>query len=223
MANTKEEAEVMRTDALIQRLSSEAGQAPTTSHAAMPFGRALGLGLALALVAALLVVIGLSEIRTDLPAILPTWVFQFKVVAMVSIILGGISLVRAAGIPGAPVRPVRALLPGILFLLAGLLLDRTGFPLLGVQQFSAARCVAVIVAASLPGLALILAGLRRGIPTRLSSAGAVAGILAGSLAALVYTVACVNDGTAFVAIWYVVAISITAAAGAIAGRHALAW
>ncbi|MHC6224995.1 NrsF family protein [Pseudomonas sp. X10] len=223
MARVNKEKEIMRTDELIHQLSAQAGQTAIKNHAVMPFDRALGLSLMLSLVGALLVVIGLSGVRPDLFAMLTTWVFQFKVVAMALLVWGGIILVRACGIPGVAVRPVRALLPGVLFLLAGVIFDRSGFPLLGERQFSAPLCVGVIVAAALPGLIFILAGLRRGIPTRLSSAGAISGILSGSLAAMVYTIACVNDGPLFVAIWYVAAISISAGVGAVAGRYALAW
>ena len=222
MARANEEKEIMRTDELIHRLSGQAGQ-PAMKTKAMPFGRALGWGLMLSLIAACAVVLGLSGVRPDLSDMLTTWVFQFKVAAMVLLAWGGIRLVRAAGMPGASLRPVRALLPGVLFLLVGVIVDRTGFPLLGPRPFSALLCVGVIVAAALPGLAFILAALRRGIPTRLSAAGAVAGALSGSLAALVYTIACLNDGPTFVAVWYVVAILITAGAGAIAGRYTLAW
>lgn len=189
----------------------------------MPFGRVLGICLALSLAAALLVVIGLSGLRPDLSAMLTAWVFQFKVATMALLACGGVILVRAAGTPGVATRPVLALLPGIVLLLAGMLFDRSGLPLLGARPLSAPRCVGVIVVASLPALLIIMAGLRRGIPTRLACAGAISGILAGSLAALAYTVACVNDGALFVAIWYAVAISITTAIGAVVGRYALAW
>lgn len=223
MARESEEKEIMRTDALIQQLSGQAGQHARTGHAAMPFDRALGWGLVLSLMAAIGVVLGLSGVRAALSAMLTTWVFYFKVVAMGLIVWGGIRLVRAAGMPGAAFRPVRALLPGLLLLLAGVVFDRTGFPLLGQRALSPALCVGVIVAAALPALAIILAAVRRGIPTRLSAAGTACGVLAGSLGALVYTVACLNDGPAFVAVWYGVAILIVAGAGAVAGRYALAW
>lgn len=212
--------EVVRTDELIHRLSSQAG---IKDHVATPFGWALGVSLTLSLAAALLVVIGLSGVRPDLPVMLTKWVFQLKVAAMALLACGSLILVRASGVPGVAVRPVLALLPGVLLLLAGVLFDRSGFPMLGERQLSAPLCVGVIVAASLPGLMIIMAGLRRGIPTRLASAGAVSGILSGSLAALAYTIACVNDGPLFVAIWYVVAISITTAIGAVSGRYVLAW
>jgi hypothetical protein len=65
--------------------------------------------------------------------------------------------------------------------------------------------------------------LRRATPTRLSYAGGVAGLLAGSIGALAYTLACINDGTVFVSIWYSLAILLTSVIGALLGRRALAW
>lgn len=216
----KGDNEAIRTDDLIHLLSSQAGM---NGHAAKPFGSTVWVSLALSIAAALLVVICVSGLRPNLPTMLTAWAFQFKVAAMTMLAGGGVILVRAAGTPGEAIRPILALLPGLLFLLAGALFDRSGFPALGVRQLSAPVCVGVIVAAALPGLIIILAGLRRGIPTRLASAGAISGVLSGSLAALAYTVACVNDGALFVAIWYVIAISITTLIGAFAGRYALAW
>jgi hypothetical protein len=216
----KRDNEVMRTDELIHRLSIQAGM---KAHAAMPFGRTVWVSLTLSIAAALLVVIGVSGLRPDLSAVLTAWPFQFKAAAMTLLAGGGVILVYAAGTPGMVRSPLLALLPGVLFLLAGALFDLSGIPPLGVRQLSAPVCVGVIVAASLPGLIIILAGLRRGTPTRLAFAGATSGVLSGSLAALAYTVACVNDGALFVAIWYVVAITITTAIGAFTGRYALAW
>jgi hypothetical protein len=46
---------------------------------------------------------------------------------------------------------------------------------------------------------------------------------AGALGATAYTIACVNDGRMFVAIWYPVAILIVASVGAAIGRRVLAW
>ena len=216
----RSDEEIMRTDELIHRLSNEAGM---KDDVAMPFGRALGLSVMLSLAASLLVVVSVSGLRPDLSATLTAWMFQYKVVAMALLACGGVILARAAGTPGVAIRPVLTLLPGILFLLAGVFLDRSDFPLMGARQLSALRCVGIIVAASVPGLIIIMAGLRSGIPTRLACAGTISGILSGSLAALAYTIACINDGALFVAIWYLAAIFITTAIGAVAGRYALAW
>ena len=48
-------------------------------------------------------------------------------------------------------------------------------------------------------------------------------MLSAAVGALAYTLACRNDGTAFVAIWYALACAIMAAIGAIVGRRVLRW
>lgn len=211
-----------RTDRLIHSLAREAGLA-RSDRSPRVFGRWLALGVALTLITALMLVAGLSEVRADLARIVTTWTFQFKIVAMALLAGAGVVLVRSAGVPGATLRSLWALAPGVLFVLAGVVGDDSGFPIGGRRPASVLVCVGIIVTAALPGLCFLLACLRRGIPTRLSYSGAVAGLLSGSLAALAYTIACTNDGAMFVALWYVAGILLTAGIGAVAGRYVLAW
>lgn len=206
------------TDDLIRALGSEAGRSRPGS-----FWLALPAGSVLALLAAFAVVFLVIGPRADLEAIATTWTFLFKVVAMVLLALAGIREVRAAAIPGSASRPLAALLPAILFLTAGALLDRSGFPLLGARALSVPYCVGAILLASLPALTVIFAAVKSGIPTRPARAGAMAGLLAGALGALAYTVACVNDGAGFVALWYSLAVGLVAALGAVVGRRILSW
>lgn len=208
------------TDALIEQLSAYAG---SRAGAAMPWGRALLLGLLAALAAALLVVMAVPGLRPDLAQVVAQGQFYFKVAAMVLLALGSIQLLRAAGTPGLALRPLLALGPAGLFLLIGVTADGSGFSLLGARTVSVPICVGSIVLASLPGIVFLLMGLRRGIPTRLTSAGAAAGLLSGALGALAYTLACVNDGAAFVTVWYLTAVSIATGIGALLGRWTLRW
>ncbi|QFR33787.1 NrsF family protein [Ancylobacter sp. TS-1] len=209
------------TDDLVRRLAQEAGRS-----GARPLSSTLVIAaVAVAAVpVSLAVVLTLLGARTDLPAILGSWIFLFKVAAMLLLAGGGLLLVRAATIPGSVPKPALALAPALLFLVASALADRSGLPLAGARPpFSVFVCVGSIVMASLPALALVLVGMRRGIPTRLRRAGFFAGLLAGAVGALAYTVACVNDGAAFVALWYLVAVVLVAGLGAAAGPRALAW
>jgi hypothetical protein len=48
-------------------------------------------------------------------------------------------------------------------------------------------------------------------------------MLSASVGALAYTLACRNDGTAFVAIWYAAAYAIMAAVGAMMAHRVLRW
>jgi hypothetical protein len=65
--------------------------------------------------------------------------------------------------------------------------------------------------------------LRRGAATRPMLTGAVAGLIAGGIAATFYASHCVDDSPLFVATWYVIAIAFVALVGAIAGRWVLRW
>ncbi|MGR3363098.1 MAG: NrsF family protein, partial [Maritimibacter harenae] len=72
-------------------------------------------------------------------------------------------------------------------------------------------------------LAIMIAALRKGAPTRPVLTGAMAGVVAGGVAAMFYAAHCTDDSPLFVAAWYSIAIGILASLGALAGRYALRW
>jgi hypothetical protein len=74
-------------------------------------------------------------------------------------------------------------------------------------------CPWLLMLVSLPALLALLWALRGLAPTDLSSAGTAAGILAGSLGAVGYALACPENSTAFVAVWYTLGIGLTALIG----------
>ena len=84
-------------------------------------------------------------------------------------------------------------------------------------------CTFSISALSLPVLAALLWGLRHLAPTRPSLTGAVAGVLAGSLAASIYSLHCPETSFTFFAIWYVAGMALTTALGAALGSRWLRW
>ena len=53
--------------------------------------------------------------------------------------------------------------------------------------------------------------------------GFAAGIFAGAIGALGYSLACPEASMAFVAVWYTLGIALTGAAGALVGPWALRW
>jgi len=209
------------TDDLVRRLAREAG---CSGSSRLSPAVAFPVIAIVAIPASLAVVLALVGLRPDLPAVLGSWIFLFKATAMLLLAGGGLFLVRAAATPGMAPKPALALAPAMLFLLVSALAGRSGLPLLGARPpASAFICVGTIILASLPALTLVLIIMRRGIPTRLRRAGFFAGLLAGAIGALAYTVACTNDGAAFVALWYMVAVLIVAGIGAAAGPRSLAW
>ncbi|TIP83456.1 MAG: DUF1109 family protein, partial [Mesorhizobium sp.] len=84
-------------------------------------------------------------------------------------------------------------------------------------------CLSFIPLIGIGPLAVFLAVLRYGAPTRPVLAGAVAGLLAGGLAATFYAAHCFDDSPLFVATWYTIAIAILAALGALGGRLFVRW
>ncbi len=80
-----------------------------------------------------------------------------------------------------------------------------------------------IAALSAPALAATLWAMRGLGPTRLRQAGAAAGLLSGALGAMVYTLHCPELDAPFIAVWYLVGISIPTVAGAALGPRVLRW
>jgi hypothetical protein len=84
-------------------------------------------------------------------------------------------------------------------------------------------CIVEIPLFAAPAAALMV-WLARGLaPTRLTLSGAAIGALSGGLGAMAYAMYCPVDSVAFVTTWYVVAIAICAAVGALLGSKLLRW
>lgn len=208
------------TDRMIHALAQQAG----VRQSAPSYVAALAVGVALSLLTAVALTLLLFGVRqAGLDAALASGPFQHKVASMLLVAAGGVLLARFAGRPGSSALAFAALLPGAAILLFGAVTDVSGLSLLGASEISVSRCVATIVGLSLPGLAIILAAMRQGVPTRPALAGAIAGMLAGAIGGAAYAIVCKNDGALFVAIWYTAAIAIVTGLGALAGRRALAW
>ena len=84
-------------------------------------------------------------------------------------------------------------------------------------------CGLRIVTLSLPMSLALMAGLRRLAPTRLTLAGAAAGLAAGGLAAVIYGFYCQETSAIFVVIWYSLGVAASAALGALIGPRLLRW
>lgn len=84
-------------------------------------------------------------------------------------------------------------------------------------------CLVVIPLLAAPTAALLLWFMRAFAPTRLALAGAAIGALAGGVGAMAYAMYCPVDSVAFVTTWYVLAIALCAALGALIGSKLLRW
>lgn len=216
--DTREAAKA--TDTLIRRLADDAGGPSRPRRLFFP---RLLASTCLSLTLAVLVVAGVFGFRDDLATHASSMMFAFKLAATACIAIAGLALAYASGTPGLRIRVVMGLLPAAVVLASGLAVLDGGVTLLGVRQISVPVCLAAIVLSALPGLALLLLALRRATPTRPTLAGAMAGLLAGALGAMAYTLSCLNDGAGFVSLWYSLGILLSSAIGAMAGRRLLAW
>ncbi len=92
-----------------------------------------------------------------------------------------------------------------------------------VSGRSAVGCFAAIALLALPVFAATQVALRSLGPTRLRAAGAVAGLLAGAVAAAVYAIHCDEMAAPFVAVWYGLGMAGPTVAGAWLGPRLLRW
>lgn len=84
-------------------------------------------------------------------------------------------------------------------------------------------CPFNIALISLPLFAATLWFMKGLAPTQTVLAGANAGLFAGAMATLIYALHCPESAAPFVAIWYVLGISIPTIVGAIFGPRVLRW
>jgi hypothetical protein len=144
--------------------------------------------------------------------------FLFKAGGAAALAAGAFLLVRRATLPATGRMSALLLIPGLIPFLLFALLDPAG-----LDNRSAAWCSADIGLLSLPALGLILAAMKKGAPTRPALAGAVAGLLAGSLTAAAHALACRNDQGLSVLLWYGLAIALLSGLGSLIGRRLLRW
>ena len=84
-------------------------------------------------------------------------------------------------------------------------------------------CAVSVPLLSLPLLFAAFAALRRLAPTRPGRAGAAAGALSGGVAAAVYALHCLEMFAPFLAVWYVLGMSVPVVLGALLGPRLLRW
>jgi len=88
---------------------------------------------------------------------------------------------------------------------------------------NAAHCLSLVPLLSIPSLPCLFLALRRAAPHRPALAGATAGLLAGSIGAVLYALTCPDDSPLFVATWYSIAIGAVAGVSAMIGNRWLRW
>ncbi len=213
----------MKTNDLIAMLATEASAIPTVS----PLRRcvqATAAGVAVSLV----LVLTLWGLNPELNALAHTQTFWVKVLWLVLTCTFAAPVVMHLARPGVAagrgVWGIAAALAGmaLLALMQVATVDAdTGMQLMLGRSWQ--ECSASIAALSVPLLAALLWMLRDMAPTRPALAGASAGLMAGSLASLVYSLHCTETAYAFVAVWYVAGIAVMTGVGALLGLRLLRW
>ena len=183
-------------------------------------------GVAIALAAA--VFFAMLGPRADIATAAETPHFLFKFVFTIVLAVSAFGCVRALSRPGETWRraiPYLAAAPALfvmaviveLFLLPS---DTWSAKLVGTNSVV---CLTYITLIGIGPLAIFLRTLRHGAPTRPALAGAVAGLLAGGIAATFYAAQCTDDSPLFVATWYTIAIAGLAILGAAGASRISRW
>ena len=182
----------------------------------------IGGGISLtALISTLGIQPGLSTIANMIPlAIKSGFAVSLAAVGFAAIL----KLARPDGLPANMLQNAAA----IFVLLASIALVQSGHVnnagdaklLLGASWQS---CSLRIAALSVPITAMIGWAVRRQAPVQLRPAGAAVGMTAGAAAAAIYALACTENSTAFVLVWYSAGIALSTAIGALLGPRLLRW
>ena len=211
----------MKTGTLIEMLARQAGPAPD-----FPVGRHFAAAASLGLLASS--VLALALIGPLPAAVFYTAAPWIKLVYAVLLLVGTSALAARLSRPVSSTVMARAAVISVflLMLLAGavtLITTPEGerwTALLGQTWWI---CPWMLMMLSLPALTAILWAMRSLAPTRLKQAGFAAGLVAGVLGAMGYSLACPETSVAFVAIWYSLGIALTGWVGQWLGPKVLRW
>lgn len=213
----------MRTDELVRALAAGAGAADT-GVAARRYATALTLG-AIGALAVVAIKLGFNPALAAFAAHPMFWVREAFVLSVA--VAGFVAFARLArpGVPAgraawATVAPVLAMWA----LAAVVLLTASPDARAALVMGSTWRvCPFNIALVSLPVLAAALWAARGMAPTRPALAGAAAGVLAGGVGALAYTLHCPEIEAPFLGVWYVLGMAAPVILGAAVGAKLLRW
>jgi hypothetical protein len=212
----------MDTNQLIKVLAADSQRSP------VPLSRVWWSAAGLAGTLAALLVFATLSPRSDIVVAAETSRFLFKLVFALALVSSAFGVIRALSRPGEGWRKAMPYLAAAPALLAtAVIIELLVLPpdawSVGMMGANGPACLISLLLIGLGPLAVILATLRHGAPTRPTVAGTVAGLLAGGITAIFYTIHCPDDSPLFVATWYTIAIASLAIIGAAAGRRLIRW
>ena len=213
----------MQTEQLIETLCADVPRVPRNAIA-----RRIGIGLVGGGLVAMIAVTAMLGIRPDLQVAMHGFSFWMKWTYTISLGIGAAYAVTRLA------RPETQSLRGLWFLAVPVLL-LGGISISELVRTPSGAWLAMWLGESwmvCPWLVLTLAApiflgllwsFRKLAPTRLRSAGAVAGLAAGAWAATIYCLHCPEVSALFVITWYSLGIALAAAAGALIGPRLMHW
>jgi len=212
----------MKTDELIAQLAGGLEPVKRGQVARLLLGAA-----ALGVVGSVVVMLSMMGLRHDFARAIVSFGMWTKLVYTFAIAVFAFWLVERMGRPGAEMtRPLRMLALPLLaiLLLAALQMSapQADMPKL-VLGHSSRVCAFLVTVTALPTLAATFWALRKLAPTRLTLAGAGAGLFAGAVGAFVYSFHCTEGTAPFIAIWYSLGIVVVTLIGALLGPKLLRW
>jgi len=213
----------MKTEDLVTMLAT--GHITVEENAAARrYATAIGWG---AFGATLLMALVLG-VRADLAAAAALAMFWVKILFSGALTLASIVIALRLSQPGARLAPGAVALGAPIlgmWILAAVTLARAQSALWPELLFGQTwtSCPLLIAMLSIPMFVAALWAMKGLAPTRLRLAGAGAGLLAGTVAALVYCLHCPELSPPFLGVWYLLGILIPTAAGTVLGPWLLRW
>ena len=212
----------METNELIRALAADA-RLRTVSSSSVWWG---AIGLASALAAA--VFFAALGPRPDIAAAAETPRFLFKFVVTITLAMSAFRLVLALSRPGETARrAMLSLATAPALIIAAVIVELFLVPqdawLARLVGTNSMVCLTYIPLMGIGPLAMFLLALRHSAPAKPALAGAIAGLVAGGIAATFYAAQCTDDSPLFVATWYTIAITALALVGAISAYRFARW
>ena len=211
----------MKTDDLINLLVKDA-------RIRVRFGRTFLLALTAGVVISAILLLSTVGIRKNMSDMIETPRVMFKIGLTLLLAATATRLAFRMGKPGLSLRSsVLALGIPFVVLVAGIVTELLVIPRdawgQSMEGHFSSFCLFFVPTLAIAPLAAILYSVRQGAPENPGTAGAVAGLAAGGIAAAIYAWHCPDDSPLFLVTWYSIGILIATGAGFLLGKRVLRW
>jgi hypothetical protein len=212
----------MKTNDLIAALAAD------TRSVSEPIGRTMWLAAAAGAAVAMIYFLIDVGLRPDLATAVATPRFIFKYVFTLTLLVSAMGLLLHLARPGTmPLGWLMALVAAPVLLALAAMAELFVLPASEWMQrlvgTNALFCLVLIPSLSAAPLVALILALRQGAPTHPVLAGATAGLVSAAIGATLYASHCRDDSPLFLAVWYVIAVAIMTAVGALLGARLLRW